>query len=154
MCGEGRGCAVQAEKARQAEALQGVHDAHAREISSLRAELDQERTRERERQDDSSRVHEELLAVRGELAQARADNERAYHEQLLPTQVLPLPPVCGAPVATLSRASMHVPHGGGSIHMCSGVTESPRLCGHAGVCVAVKCVGWVIAHGGSMDAAL
>eukprot|EP00892_Ulva_mutabilis_P001652 jgi/Ulvmu1/11488/UM077_0037.1 len=77
---------IEAEKARHEEQVQGVRDAHSRELVGLKAELDQQRLRERERQDDSSRVHDELLAVRGELAQARAESERTYHEQLLPTQ--------------------------------------------------------------------
>ena len=79
---------MQAEKARYVEELKCVQDAHTRELGGLRAELNQHRARERERRDDSSRVHDELLAVRAELVQSRSDNERTYHEQLLPTQVL------------------------------------------------------------------
>lgn len=84
---------MQTEKAKHADTLKGVRETHARELSNLRAELNQQQEREREREDDSSRVHDELLAVRSELAQARADSERAYHDQLLPTQV-PIPYCC------------------------------------------------------------
>lgn len=89
---------VQAEKVKHLEEVKGVREAHAREVGSLRAELNQQQERERARQDDSCRVHDELLAVRSELAQARAESERTYHEQLVPAQVPRplLPLVCMA----------------------------------------------------------
>lgn len=61
--------------------------AHDAEVAALQLQLDQVANAARQRQDEGSRVHDDLLEVRSELAKTRSEHESMYHQQLIPAQV-------------------------------------------------------------------
>jgi hypothetical protein len=81
------GACVQELQVKHDAALAEAHAVHSRELAALQRELEAQQSAERQQLDDSSRVHDELLEVRGELAKTRSEHEAMYHQQLLPAQV-------------------------------------------------------------------
>lgn len=73
------------------EQLAEMRRTHEAAKSDLQLQLDQAQQQadhsERQRLDDSSRVHEELLEVRAELHKTRSEHESMYANKLVPAQV-------------------------------------------------------------------
>lgn len=89
---------LQGTKAKYEEKLAELRRAHAAELAGMQLQLDQVANVERQRRDEGSRVHEELLEVRGELAKTRSEHESMYHQQLIPSQVCNHPPPTPSPL--------------------------------------------------------
>jgi hypothetical protein len=80
-------CEVQEERDANNAKMDELRAQHTAELRKLSSDLAEWKHQALERLNDSSRVHEELLSVRTQLAQSHTESERMYHEQLLPAQV-------------------------------------------------------------------
>jgi hypothetical protein len=78
---------LQAERARHQAELEQVEARYKQDLARIRAEHEAREASARQQLDDTGRIHDELVAVRTELAEARTENETLYHKQLVPAQV-------------------------------------------------------------------
>lgn len=78
---------TQAERGKHRDELRALEERHQQEITRMRADFEARADYSRQQQDDTGRMHDDLVAVRTELAEARMENESLYHKQLVPAQV-------------------------------------------------------------------
>jgi hypothetical protein len=78
---------VQAEREQHEAEVKQLEERHRRDIERVRGEYELHQASARQQLDDTGRIHDDLVAVRTELAEARIENETLYHKQLIPAQV-------------------------------------------------------------------
>jgi DNA anti-recombination protein RmuC len=86
---------LQAERARHQAELKQLEARYKQDLAQVRAEHESREASARQQLDDTGRIHDELVAVRKELAESRTENETLYHKQLVPAQVRSFDTVSG-----------------------------------------------------------